>query len=67
MRQREKDNPELRLVITSRCTRPSQLGPKGRSDLCTSLPHPNHPARVASTSNRLWTQRGDFAVYYGIS
>jgi len=33
---------------------PRQLGPKGRSDLRTSLPHRNHAKTVAPASNRLF-------------
>jgi len=49
-------------------TMPRQLGPKGHSDLRTSLLHRSHAARVADACNRLRVQvRGNFAIYYRIS
>jgi len=37
---------------------PLQLGQKGHGDLRTSLPHPNHAARVDPACNRFRAQRG---------
>jgi hypothetical protein len=50
---------QRRQQIPFQSTIPRQLGPKGRSDLRTSPPHPNHATRVAPACNRLWAA-GDY-------